>query len=306
MVIVISLIYYLPLSGVSFFPAAERTAVQAGGGMGGGVFPDNMETFIYEASIKLADIPSNVEYSRPKMLTFTFHTMKSGDLIGQIASSAGLNEDTLISVNNIRNTRLMQIGQVIKIPNQDGIFYTVREGDTLDSIAQAHETTVSHIKTANQLFADALTPNTSLFVPGGKMNWVTKQEINGDLFISPISGRFTSPFGFRRSPFTGERQFHGGIDLAAAQGTPVRAAMGGRAAHVGYDAVLGNFVILSHHSGFRTLYAHMHTVHVTPGANVATGERIGEVGSTGLSTGPHLHFEVHRNGVRVNPRALMR
>ena len=82
--------------------------------------------------------------------------------------------------------------------------------------------------------------------------------------------------------------------------------MAGRVSHVGYDNLYGNFVLVSHHSGYRTLYAHMSTVRVRPGTQVATGERIGDVGSTGLSTGPHLHFTVFKDGVTVNPRSLMR
>ena len=138
------------------------------------------------------------------------------------------------------------------------------------------------------------------------MNWVERQEINGDLFIWPVTGRITSPFGFRRCPITNVRQFHTGIDIGAPTGTPIRAAMGGRVATVGYDRVFGNFIIINHHSGFRTLYAHLSRVRVRQGANVQTGERIGDVGSTGLSTGPHLHFTVFRHGVTVNPRTLMR
>jgi murein DD-endopeptidase MepM/ murein hydrolase activator NlpD len=271
--------------------------------MGGGVF---IQPASFNTDVEFVDITGLVDYSRPRMLTFTFHTMQSGDLIGHIAARAGLNEDTLISVNNIRNTRLMQIGQVIKIPNQDGINYTVRPGDTIESIAVAHNTTASHIRTANELFSDTLAPNSSIFVPGGRMDWVNRQEVNGDLFIWPTVGRISSPFGFRRSPFTGARQFHGGIDIAAPLGTPIRAAMAGRIARVGYNNILGNYIIINHHSNFRTVYAHLHVVRVRTGDNVATGERIGDVGSTGLSTGPHLHFEVHRNGVRVNPRTLMR
>ena len=311
MLLIVFLIYYLPETGVRFSLPAGRAAAQtctlaqASDGMGGGIFMENA-SFQTDMDIELADIPGQVEYSRPRMLTFSFYTMRSGDIIGHIAARAGLNEDTLISVNNIRNTRLMQIGQVIKIPNQDGIFYTVRPGDTLESIADAHRTTVSHIKAANELFSDALTPNARIFVPGGRMDWVNRQEVNGDLFIWPTVGRISSPFGFRRCPFNGVRQFHGGMDIAAPRGTPIRAAMSGRVARVGYNHILGNYVILNHHSGFRTLYAHMHVVRVRAGANVATGERIGDVGSTGLSTGPHLHFEVHRNGVRVNPRTLLR
>lgn len=306
---VISLVYYLPQTGVQFFPLAGRAAAQtsvlsqADVGMGGGAFLENITA---QTELDLVYIPEQVEYSRPRMLTFSFHTMQSGDIIGHIAARAGLNEDTLISVNNIRNTRLMQIGQVIRIPNQDGIYYIVRTGDTLESIAAAHQTTVSHIRIANELFSDTLTPHSRLFIPGGRMDWVNRQEVNGDLFIWPITGRLSSPFGFRRSPFTGARQFHGGIDIAAPRGTPVRAAMAGQVARVGYNGVFGNYVVINHHSGFRTLYAHLHVARVRAGANVASGERIGDVGSTGLSTGPHLHFEVHRNGVRVNPRTLMR
>ena len=310
-ILILSLVFYLPATGIRFFPAAERAAAQtnvqeqAGSGMGGGIMMENV-VFQTEMDMGLADISGQVEYSRPRMLTFSFYTMRSGDIIGHIAARAGLNEDTLISVNNIRNTRLMQIGQVIKIPNQDGIFYTVRRGDTLESIAETYRTTVSHIKAANELFCDTLAPNTRLFIPGGRMDWVNRQEVNGDLFIWPTVGRISSPFGFRRCPFNGVRQFHGGMDIAAPTGTPIRAAMSGRVARVGYNNVFGNYVIINHHSGFRTLYAHMHVVRTRTGANVVTGERIGDVGSTGLSTGPHLHFEVHRNGVRVNPRTLMR
>jgi len=308
-ILIFSLIYYLPQTGIRFLPAAETAAAQTSflpdSGMGGGLLIENI-SFQTDIDLELVDIPGQVEYSRPRMLTFSFYTMRSGDIIGHIAASVGLNEDTLISVNNIRNTRLMQIGQVIRIPNQDGIFYTVRAGDTLESIAEAHRTTVAHIRAANELFSDDLTVNTSLFIPGGRMDWVNRQEVNGDLFIWPTIGRISSPFGFRRCPFNGVRQFHGGMDIAAPTGTPIRAAMSGRVVRVGYNSVFGNYVIINHHSGFRTIYAHMHVVRTRTGANVVTGERIGDVGSTGLSTGPHLHFEVHRNGVRVNPRTLMR
>ena len=310
-ILVISLIYYLPETGVRFFPVADTAAAQTNVleqpeldlGMGGGLF---LEEAAFQAEMDFMDIPGLVDYSGPRMLTYSFLTMGNGDIIGHIAARAGLNEDTLLSVNDIRNTRRMQIGQVIRIPNQDGIYYTVRTGDTLDSIAETYRTTISHIKVANQLFSETLTPNTRLFIPGGRMDWISRQEVNGDLFIWPTIGRLTSPFGFRRSPFTGARQFHGGIDIAAPTGTPVRAAMSGRVARIGFNNVLGNYIVLNHHSGFRTLYAHLHVVRVRPGANVATGERIGDVGNTGLSTGPHLHFEVHRDGVRVNPRTLMR
>jgi murein DD-endopeptidase MepM/ murein hydrolase activator NlpD len=200
----------------------------------------------------------------------------------------------------------MQIGQVIRIPNQDGILYTVKTGDTLESIAETYKTTAVRISTVNELFSDTLTANASLFIPGGKMDWVNRQEINGDLFIWPSAGYITSPYGFRRSPFDGTRQFHSGMDIGAPLGTPIRAAMAGRVSQVGYDNILGTYVIITHHSGYRTLYAHMSRARVNAGAYVGTGQRIGDVGVSGLTTGPHLHFTVFKNGVTVNPRSLMR
>jgi murein DD-endopeptidase MepM/ murein hydrolase activator NlpD len=192
------------------------------------------------------------------------------------------------------------------VPNQDGIFYTVQKGDTLASVAEKHTAGVQDIQTANELFSGALKVNTRLFIPGARLEWVNLQEINGDLFIWPVLGYITSPYGYRSSPFTGTRQFHTGMDIGAAMGTPIKAAMSGRVTSVGYNDSLGNYVVITHHSGYRTLYGHMSLVRVKSGAYVQTGERIGDVGSTGLSTGPHLHFTVYKNGVTVNPRLLIK
>ena len=245
-------------------------------------------------------------FSKPQMLLYGTYTIQSGDIIGELATNFGLNQDTLISINGIKNTRLIQIGQILRIPNQDGIMYTVKRGDTLEAIAEKHSSDAEAIRHANELFSDKVLAGTSLFLPGATLDWVERQEINGDLFIWPTAGYLTSPYGYRRWPFGGGRQFHSGIDIGARTGTPVRAAMSGRVSSVGWDDVLGNYVVISHHSGYRTMYGHMSTVRVRSGAYVGTGERVGDVGSTGLSTGPHLHFTVYKNGVTVNPRNLLK
>jgi len=256
--------------------------------------------------LELEGIPEPEEFSRPHVLTFSSYTMEKGDIIGAIAIRTGLNEDSIISVNDVKNTRLMQIGQVIKIPNQDGIYYSVKSGETLESIAEKYNTSVAHIKTVNELFSDTVAVNTSLFIPGAKLDWTYRQEINGDLFLWPTAGRISSPYGYRIAPFAGVRMFHTGVDIAAPMGSPIKAAMAGRVTQVGNDESWGNFVVISHHSGYRTFYAHMSVVRVKEGAYVETGGRIGDVGSTGLSTGPHVHFTVYKNGVTVNPLSLMR
>jgi len=256
---------------------------------------------------EIEGLPEPEEFSRPHVLTFSSYTMEAGDIIGKIAIRTGLSEDSIISVNDIKNTRQMQIGQVIKIPNQDGIYYSVKSGETLESIAEKYNTTVAHIKTANELFSDNVSVNASLFIPGAKLDSTSRQEINGDLFIWPASGRISSSYGYRIAPFAGVRAFHSGVDIAAPMGTPIKAAMAGRVTQVGTnDESWGNFVVISHHSGYRTFYAHMSVVRVKEGAYVETGGRIGDVGSTGLSTGPHVHFTVYKNGVTVNPLLLMR
>jgi len=288
---------------------AEQLQANAQGGVGGSGYLEmpldgeqNAEVLALEAGA--LDLES---FSKPQTLLYGSYTIQKGDIIGDLAVNFGLNEDTLISINGIKNTRLIQIGQVLRVPNQDGIFYKVKNGDTLDQIAQKYSVDAGAIQVANELFSDTALPSTVLFLPGAQLDWMERQEINGDLFIWPASGYITSPYGYRRWPFGGNaRQFHSGLDIGAPSGSSVRAAMSGRISAVGWDDVLGNYIVISHHSGYRTMYGHMSATRVKPGAYVGTGERIGDVGSTGLSTGPHLHFTVFKNGVTVNPRNLLK
>ncbi len=111
----------------------------------------------------------------------------------------------------------------------------------------------------------------------------------------------TSPFGWREDPITGERAFHYGVDLAAEEGAAVCAFAAGTVEYVGESALYGNYVSLLHPDGTRTLYAHCGAVCATVGREVALGEKIGEVGTTGRTTGPHLHLEVSRDSVRLDP-----
>ena len=244
---------------------------------------------------------------KPRVLLYDAHTVKSGENISELAVYYGLNQDTIISINKVTNSRLLQIGKELRIPNQDGILHKVRDEDTLISLSEDYKASIDTIKIVNELFSEKIKVGSDLFIPGAKLDWVSLQEINGDLFIWPVNGAITSAYGYRIDPFnSGRRQFHTGIDIRGSTGTPIRAAMAGRVSQIGYDSVLGNFVTISHHSGYRTVYGHMSVIRTRTGAYVAAGERIGDVGSTGQSTGPHLHFTVYKNGVLVNPRSLMR
>ncbi|MCL2014909.1 MAG: M23 family metallopeptidase [Defluviitaleaceae bacterium] len=119
--------------------------------------------------------------------------------------------------------------------------------------------------------------------------------------IRPVNGRVTSGFGWRRNPFGGGSEFHEGIDIAAPTGTPIIATGGGRVTFAGWSGAYGNKVIINHGNGLQTLYAHASAILVNVGQYVTRGETIARVGSTGRSTGPHVHYEVIQHGRSVNP-----
>jgi len=120
-----------------------------------------------------------------------------------------------------------------------------------------------------------------------------------------VTGRISSPFGYRIHPITGKESFHTGLDLAAPEGRPIAAAFAGRVKEVGESETWGNYVLLEHQQGLETFYAHCAEVYVEEGAALRLGEIIALVGTTGLSTGPHLHFELRVNGVRYDPAWIL-
>lgn len=119
--------------------------------------------------------------------------------------------------------------------------------------------------------------------------------------IMPVVGHITSTFGARRHPILGYTRLHAGVDFGAAYGSPIYAVGDGVVSYAGWHGGHGNYVRLEHGGGFGTGYGHMSRIAVADGAHVRAGQVIGYVGSTGLSTGPHLHYELYRNGVPVNP-----
>lgn len=125
-------------------------------------------------------------------------------------------------------------------------------------------------------------------------------------FTHPCPGaRVTSPFGHRSSPTAGASTYHQGVDLAIAAGSPVYAAAAGKVVSTGYNSVEGNNITVNHGNGLVTKYKHLSKIYVSAGQSVSRGQNIGAVGSTGVSTGPHLHFEVRVNGTAVNPLSYL-
>ncbi|MGD1930400.1 MAG: murein hydrolase activator EnvC family protein [Leptolyngbyaceae cyanobacterium] len=125
------------------------------------------------------------------------------------------------------------------------------------------------------------------------------------IFVFPVNGRITSGFGYRRHPILGTSRLHAGVDFGAPQGTTIYAADSGSVIYAGWYGGYGRTVIVDHGGGITTLYAHSSRLFVSVGQAVTQGQAIAAIGSTGLSTGPHLHFEVRQNGNPVNPMAYL-
>jgi cell division protein FtsB len=130
---------------------------------------------------------------------------------------------------------------------------------------------------------------------------VRKNRLDHMPTIIPCDGFVSRGYGMHNDPFTGTYQMHNGLDIAAPKGTPVYATAEGIVIGTTYQAGLGNLIVIDHGNGYSTTYGHLSKIMVAAGHRVNRGEIIGQVGSTGYSTGPHLHYEVHENGRPVNP-----
>jgi len=135
-------------------------------------------------------------------------------------------------------------------------------------------------------------------------------RIQKDIYLAtpkgfPVEGNVTSPYGKRENPFSGASSFHSGVDISASPGTPVRATADGVVSHSGWTQHSGYLVVLEHGCGFSTIYAHNKKNTVKVGQTVKRGEVVAYVGSTGKSTGPHVHYEVWEKGKNVNPKKYL-
>lgn len=271
----------------------------------------NTETFFDNEGYVIQGTESAkvAEFVFKEPVSYQEYTVKSGDTISSITYKFGLsNVSTLIAVNDISNVRYLKSGQKLKIPSVDGLLHTISDTDTLESLSAKYHVTVEDILDINDLDSESLFTGQRLFIPGAKLDGKSLQKAMGELFTWPIkaSWRLSSAFGSRADPITGAASYHTGIDMACPQGTSIKAAMSGTVAYASWSNVFGNYVIIKHIDGYQTLYGHMYKIKVKQGQFVSQGQEVGLVGSTGYSTGPHLHFTVYKNGKLVNPMSLLK
>jgi murein DD-endopeptidase MepM/ murein hydrolase activator NlpD len=258
------------------------------------------------------------------------YTIEEGDSIFSIAKKFDLQPESVIWANDDyfhgNPTVTLSIGDVLNIPPTNGVLYTWKDGDTLKKVAYDYKSTIQKIIAwpANDLdAADPVIPAGALImIPDGSTvinEWIEEvaytprsgvtQRITGPggcdvttgygavgstVFIWPSSQHAVSGWDFSG--------FHKGIDIASYVGDPVWASDNGTVVYAGWnDTGYGYMVMIDHNNGYQSLYAHLSAVFVTCGQNIYQGTVIGSGGSTGNSTGPHLHFEIRSNGAFINP-----
>jgi len=175
---------------------------------------------------------------------------------------------------------------------KEGYYYNVESGDSLWLISRRLNISVNKLMTYNNLKSLNIKVGQKLWIPGIK---------SSKKFVWPVRGRISSPFGNRINPISHTKEFHPGIDIANKIGTPILASRSGRVSYSGWIRGYGKVIVINHSGGYSTLYAHMSKQIAKKGQYVYQGQKIGEVGSTGYSTGPHVHFEIRLNGKKMNP-----
>lgn len=265
------------------------------------------ETIDEGGNILSDSILPEITYTQP--VSFSTYTVQKNDNITSITKKFGLtNVSTLIGVNNIENVRRLQAGQRLTVPSIDGLFHTITEKDTLETISEKYSISIEKLVDVNDLDSSILSAGDQLFIPGAKLDNEKLKRALGEMFTSPIAvkWRLSSPFGPRADPFTGVKSNHTGIDMVAPLKTPILASSDGKVSVVSYSSVYGNYVVITHSGGYQTLYAHLYSSCVQVGQKVSQGTKIGLLGNTGYSTGAHLHFTVYKNGKLINPFEVLK
>lgn len=259
-------------------------------------------------------LPAEVA-ARLNELTFIYQ-VGEGETLGQVARRYGFEEELIRAMNYPAAEGDVEPGQYLVLPREPDRVHQVSPGDTVFGLAREYDVDVEEIVRANNLSApEVLSVGQNLVIPGRPgaipaSGVVLKSVARGSSgaahlavsegWVWPAEGEITSGYGPRKDGF------HHGIDIAMAEGTEIVAARGGKVKFAGWlSSVYGWSVVLEHVGGLETVYAHLRSTRVSAGDSVAQGQPVGEAGSSGRATGPHLHFEVRRDGQPIDPLSVL-
>jgi murein DD-endopeptidase MepM/ murein hydrolase activator NlpD len=235
-------------------------------------------------------------------LTIYRYVPNADDSIISLAARCSIPYSSLASLNRISNASKFEAGKPLFIPSAPGIFVPITPNSDIEFLLASRRFPPDD---SAEIVMNGVGFN---FFPGKEYDSTERAFfLDKDTgFRFPLrSYRLTSSFGIRKNPVTGNVRLHQGIDLAAPAGTEVYAAADGLVTETGYDTIYGNYVVIKHNNNWASLYGHMQRVGTSLRSNVKSGTIIGWVGSTGQSTGPHLHFELRQNGRAQDPSKLL-
>lgn len=242
---------------------------------------------------------------KPKNSTISTYVVREGDTISGIAAMFDVTPDTIRWANDMSRSSVLRVGQTLTILPVTGVKYTVKKGDTLATVAKKYGGDATEIANFNGIEDGTLAAGAQIIIPNGVVQAPPPvKSTPGKTVTASVKYGTTATVGYYMAPlsqYTKTQGIHGynGVDLGAKTGTSVMASAAGEvvvARSSGYNGGYGQYVVIQHGNGSQTLYAHMSSVAARAGTSVAQGQVIGSVGSTGRSTGPHLHFEI-RNGI---------
>lgn len=247
------------------------------------------------------------------------YTVKEGDTLSEIAELFDISTNTIRWENNISGEKIM-VGQKLNILPVTGVKHVVKKGDTVNKIADKYDAESEDVFIFNDISKESiLNVGDVIFVPNGIIKQTSSNKsssgskssntkVDIGYYSRPIvGGRVTSPYGSRKGGF------HYGVDLAvdgrtghpimaSASGEVTKVISGCRVGNISCGGRYGNYIVIRHGNGTKTVYAHLEKVYVSVGESVTQGQKIGTLGNTGRSTGPHLHFEIENaNGSKMKP-----
>ncbi len=239
----------------------------------------------------------------PPPLSLYQYRTEEGDSLIQLAAVFNLPVDTLASLNGIQNIADFRPGDSLLIPSNPGIY--INE----ESSSPWYRNLLSHFREQpyQSLKVIVKREKTSFqYYPGQYLPESYRTRFVQPLFLSPLRElTVTSSYGYRDHPFTGKWELHTGTDFRAPTGTEIRTCGDGMILSTGELEDYGKYIIIQHRNKYTSLYGHLSRILVNVGDKVAEGDVIALSGNTGMSTGPHLHFEIRKNGLPQNPENLL-
>lgn len=225
------------------------------------------------------------------------YTIRENDTIFSISSRLNLTYDSIVTINGIENPEAMKKGDILLIPNSPGLYINKEPRSGLEELLALREEDGINIS-INKTYG--LTSYS--YLSGNHLNRDERAFFLKTLFRRPLERSIiTSDFGYRIHPIEGRRHFHTGIDFRASIGTSVYSSRDGVISDTGVLGNYGLYIIIKHDGGYETIYSHLKKVNIRVNDKVTSGQQIAESGNTGISTGPHLHFEIRKNGIPLNP-----